>query len=91
MKSILSNTKECFVCHCPTVHKHHIYEGRGRRKLSEKYGCWIYLCPAHHTGPAGIHFDHDYDRFIKRICQEKWEKRFGSREDFIKVFNRSYL
>ena len=91
--SILSNYYECYVCHSQRyLHKHHIFEGAGRRALSEKYGCWIYLCARHHNmSDAGIHFNEDFDRKLKRLCQIELEKKEGwSKEDFIKVFGKSY-
>jgi hypothetical protein len=92
MKSIISNEKYCLVCGLPNVHKHHIYEGTGRRKLSEKYGCWCFLCPRHHNmSNEGVHFNKILDLKLKQQCQKAWEFQYGSREDFIKVFNRSYL
>ena len=93
MKSIVSNERECLVCGMTEdLHKHHIYEGIGRRKLSEVFGCWCYLCGRHHNlSQIGVHFNPDLDLKIKRLCQEKWEEEFGNREDFIKIFGRSYL
>ena len=93
MKSIISNERECFICHkLEPLHKHHIYEGTGRRALSEKYGCWIYLCPRHHNwSDYGIHANKELDLKIKQMCQKKWMELYGSEEDFIKVFGRNYL
>ena len=90
--SIMSNDKVCFICGTPfNLHKHHIYEAY-RRKNSEKYGCWIYLCARHHNmSNQGIHFNKKLDTAIKQRCQEEWEARFGNREDFIRVFGRNYL
>lgn len=91
-KSIISNEKYCLVCGLPNVHKHHIYEGVGRRKLSEKYGCWCFLCPRHHNmSNEGVHFNKTLDLKLKQQCQKAWEFQYGSREEFIKIFNRSYL
>lgn len=92
MKSLLSNEKVCFVCGTTNdIHRHHIYGGLGRRSLSERDGCWIYLCAAHHNMSArGIHFDKELDMRVKALCQEKWEERYGSTQDFIRRFGRSY-
>ena len=92
MKSLINNDKSCYVCGCPTVHKHHIFYGTANRKQSEKYGCWVWLCPAHHNmSDAGIHFNRDFDLQIKRECQERWEEVHGNRDDFRKIFGKSYL
>lgn len=93
MKSIISNEKYCLICGTAfNIHKHHVFEGTGRRKKSEKYGCWIYLCAKHHNmSNEGIHFNKELDLSIKKMCQKKWEEAYGSREDFIRVFGKNYL
>ena len=91
--SILSPYHECLVCGTIfNLHKHHVFEGNGRRELSEKYGCWCYLCARHHNmSNAGVHYDQHFDRKLKKKCQQILENDKGwSREKFIKVFGRSY-
>lgn len=91
MKSLISNEKACYVCGCPVVHKHHIFYGTANRRLSEEYGCWVWLCPYHHNmSKEGVHFNRELDLQIKKECQECWEQVHGSRADFIKVFGRSW-
>lgn len=93
MKSILSNEKECWFCKTTyNLHRHHCYEGVGRRKLSEKYGCWVWLCGFdHNMSNQGVHFNTDKDMELKQACQKKWEEIYGDREAFRKVFRKSYL
>ena len=81
----------CAVCGNPIVHIHHIYPGTANRRMSEEYGYTILLCQSHHTGPKGIHFDREMDLFWKRKAQEDFEARYGTRDDFIRIFGRSYL
>lgn len=90
--SIISNEKECFRCGTTlNLHRHHIFGG-SRRKISERFGCWVYLCANHHNMTNnGIHFDKAFDTAMKQRCQRKWEQKWGSREDFIRMFGRSYL
>ena len=92
-KSIISNERVCLVCGTPlNLHKHHIYEGTGRRKKSELYGCWCYLCARHHNmSDFGVHFNKVLDTKLKQQCQKAWEYQFGDREEFIKTFGRNYL
>lgn len=91
MKSLMSNDKTCYVCGSVDVVRHHCFFGTANRKLSEKYGCWIYLCPYHHNmSDNGIHFDRELDMRVKKECQERWEQTYGTREEFIKVFGRSW-
>lgn len=91
-KSIVSNERQCFICHdTRTLHKHHIYGGIGRRELSEKFGCWVYLCPWHHNmSDSGVHFNKVLDLKLKQWCQRKFEEEH-SREEFRRYFGRSYL
>lgn len=91
-KSIISNEKECFVCGDKRVlHLHHIYEGLGRRQQSDKWGCWVYLCPRHHNmSNEGVHFNKELDLKLKRLCQKRFEELYPD-VDFIKEFRRSYL
>lgn len=92
-KSILSNERCCYVCKTTIgLHRHHIFYGKGKRDLSEKYGCWVYLCAPHHNGSnAGVHFNKILDLELKKICQAAWENKFGTRADFINTFIKSYL
>ena len=93
MTSILSDKRLCFFCGSTiNLHKHHIYGGVGRRQVSEKYGCWVYLCAEHHNmSKHSVHQDRCMDLILKEKCQREWEERFGSRDDFINTFRRSYL
>ena len=42
MRSIMQTRKECYITGSTyNLHKHHIFEGTGRRSQSEKYGCHL--------------------------------------------------
>lgn len=90
MKSLLSNEKECYVCKTTVnLHKHHIYAGYNRQ-LSEKYGCWVYLCMYHHNGSKySVHYDRDLDLKLRQECQRAFEKEYD--EAFLEIFGRNYL
>lgn len=92
-KSLISNEKECLICKTTkNLHRHHIYAGLGQRDLSEKHGCWVYLCANHHNASKwGVHNYKPLDINLKRRCQIAWEEKNGDRDEFIKVFGRSYL
>lgn len=92
-ESIISNKRECYVCGTTNdLNRHHVFYGTANRKLSEKYGCWIWLCSKHHNmSDEGIHFNKALDICVKCLCQEKWEAINGSRADFIHTFGKSYL
>ena len=40
---------------------------------------------------AGVHSNRTFDNRLKKMCQRKWETIYGNREDFIKVFGRSWI
>lgn len=85
--------RECLLCRSPYVHRHHIFPGTGRRDVSEREGCWVYLCGPHHNlSDQGVHFDRDLDLRLRRDCQLRWEEREGvGHDEFIKVFGESYV
>lgn len=90
-KSIISNERECLRCGTPyNLHKHHIYPGAFRNK-SEKYGCWCYLCFAHHVGNEGVHTSKGtkYWLYLKALCQERFEELY-SHELFMKEFRKDW-
>ena len=91
-KSLMSNQQACYVCGGIGVQKHHIFYGTANRKLSEKYGCWVWLCPAHHNmSDDGVHFNKALDTKLKQECQEKWEAEYGDRDKFRKIFGKSWI
>ena len=92
-KSIVSNRHECWVCGTTiNLHKHHIYAGVANRKLSELYGCWVYLCGRHHNlSNEGVHFNRELELSLKRYCQDRFEANLGTRDDFRAIFGKSYL
>ena len=72
------------------VHLHHIFEG-SLRKRSERYGMTCLLCPVCDVyGDHSVHMDENTNRKLKRAAQRKFERKH-TREDFIKLFGRSYL
>lgn len=93
MKSILQDDKACFVCGTIFgLHRHHVFYGAGNRAVSERDGCWCYLCAYHHNlSDKGVHFNKDLDLRLKRRCQEIWEETYGDRESFIRRYGKSYL
>ena len=93
-KSIISNERVCHFCGTTLdLHKHHVFHGQGRRKTSEREGCWCYLCAAHHNmSPNSVHLDKMLDFGLMRECQRRWmEVNDATAEDFIRVFGASYL
>lgn len=95
MRSIIvDNLKTCYLCGSfRAVEVHHCIHGTSGRKLATRYHLLVGLCPECHRGTNGVHGKngHNLDVRLKRLAQEKWEEKHGSREDFIRVFGKSYL
>lgn len=91
MKSIIQQNKECFVCKTTYgLEEHHCMYGNANRKQSEKYGLKVWLCPEHHRGNSGVHFNKELDLKIKKIAQETFECEH-TREEFRAIFGKSWL
>lgn len=90
-----SNEAVCWLCGKP-AECHHVYAGVGRRQVSDREGCYIYLCHEHHQGQTGVHSDIRFKDWLKRDCQQRWEEREGlhgeeAHEAFRRLFGQSYV
>ncbi len=93
MKSIIQSKKECYICGCEyCLQEHHCISGISNRKWSEKLGLKIWLCGRCHKA---LHDkdnnDDNYELQIKQLAQRKFEEVYGTREDFIRIFGKSWL
>ena len=79
---------ECYVCRRPASDLHHIFCGRNR-KTSDKLGMVVHLCREHHN-EVHAHPNHGLDEILKKEAQEAFETTH-TREEFIKLFGKSYL
>lgn len=71
------------------MEEHHVIHGVANRKLSEKYGLKVWLCPLHHRDSKyGVHFDKEFDEELKKFAQTKFEETYDM--DFREVFGKSY-
>ena len=80
----------CIVCGKPHPHKHEVFFG-SKRTLSIKYGMVLPLCYLHHEGNESPHMNREIDLQYKKKAQAIWESTYGTREDFIRIFGKSYL
>ena len=82
----------CELCGRDTAcHRHHCFYGTANRRLSEKYGLVARLCPdCHQNAPHAVHRCRDTDLMLKRKYQRIFEEKH-TREEFRKVFGKSYL
>ena len=95
MRSIIvKDLKTCFACGSEqNVEVHHCIHGTAGRKLATKYHLLVGLCPNCHRGTNGVHGKngHETDLMLKKLAQTKWEEKHGSRDDWIRIFGKSYL
>ena len=91
--SILQDEKRCYKCGTTkNVHIHEVYFGKNRQKSIED-GCCVYLCGNHHNqSKYGVHFDHKFDLYLKKIMELKWLEYYDkTEEDFIKRYYNNYI
>ena len=83
---------QCFICQKRGyTERHHIY-GSANRKYSEQYGLTVYHCPECHTSSKiAAHRNKEIRSTLQRIGQRTFEKKCGSREEFVKLFGKNYL
>ena len=90
-RSILQDKKECYFCpKCYGLERHHIMAGTANRKLSEKYGLWVYVCHDHHTGNGGAQYEKDLNMLLKQKAQQAFEAIY-SHQLWMEVFRQNYL
>lgn len=88
----MQDEKTCWITGSTiNLHKHHIYFGNPGRKLSERYGCWVWLrSDWHNMSDYGVHKNHELDLLLKRACQRLFNEAYPEL-DFIQIFGRNYL
>ena len=87
MQSIITDREDCFLCSGIATENHHCLFGKNR-KLADKYGLTVRLCRTCHNNVHNNNFLADY---LKREAQFAFEDKVGTREEFRKIFGRSYL
>lgn len=99
MKSIMQKKDgTCYLCRklhsdygTKPVQEHHVIFGTANRKLSEKYGLKVYLCPEHHLySKEAVHVNHEIDLKLRKEAQRAFVTRFPD-SDFRQIFGKSYL
>lgn len=84
----------CFVTGSTNVAIHHIFPGNGRRKKCERYGFVVALEPRYHNmSNYSVHAvpNEGLDLQLKQLAQKYFEAHYGTRDQFINEFGRSYL
>lgn len=89
IKSVMQSEKRCFVCgKAYDLERHHAISGWANRRLADKYGLTVWLC---HDCHRSLHDKGKYDRELKEYAQTVFERVHGNRDDFRRIFGRSYL
>jgi hypothetical protein len=95
----IPNDARCWFCHSPAQCRHHVYPGNPNRKVSEREGCWVYLCdschrmvhahvPVEQSGRGMV----DSMRLLQETCQVQWmHANRKTEDDFRKRFGKSYI
>lgn len=84
---------KCWKCGKFGTEKHHVIFGSANRKQADKYGLLVGLCYEHHRGTSGVHGrdGKHLNEDLKYYAQYAFEQKIGSREDFMKIFGKSYM
>lgn len=99
-KSILQDAGKdvCFLCvllhgderQKSVLHTHHVFGGTANRKLSERYGLTVKLCPEHHTlGPEAVHKNSEMAKILHACGQTAFESHYPDLA-FREIFGRDY-
>lgn len=82
----------CIFTGSPYVERHHIY-GAFNRKKSEDFGFVVPLRYDLHPNGARANpkYAKEMDEHLKKTAQEYFESVYGTREEFMEIFGRSYL
>jgi hypothetical protein len=94
-ESILQTGKKCYITgRTDNLDCHHVYEGTGRRKMSDENGFWVWLTHDLHNGndPMAVHNNpmQGYDLMLKQEAQRRFEEDH-TRAEFMELVKKSYL
>ena len=90
-ESIIQTRRMCYLCGRQYgLERHHILGGTANRKLSEKYGLWVWLCHDCHTGNDGAQYNKEKNRQLKAEAQAAFEIIYGHQR-WMQTFGRNYI
>lgn len=83
-------SKYCYACGNDSyLHKYYVFDNI---EQSKKDGCWCWLCGYHYNESAeAVNNNTALSNKIKSKCQEAWEQKYGTRQDFIKKYGVNLL
>jgi len=81
-------SETCEICRMPAHHLHHVFSGISNRSMSTKYDFTMYVCYRCHKR---MHDSPYFALKYKIMFQKLYEKKYGTRDQFIKEFGRSWI
>lgn len=93
LHSVLTDDMDhCMFTGSVEIEHHHVYGG-ANKKLSERYG---FIAPLRYDlHPNGVRADknkaYDIDIKLKKMCQQYWLDHYGTKQEFIDVFQKKWL
>lgn len=74
-------------------HRHEVFFGTANRQKSIEDGLVVFLTPEmHNMSNQGVHFNREFDLYLKRIGQKAWMDYYGkTTDDFIKEYGKNYI
>ena len=92
MRSIIQDDlTRCYLCgRTGSLETHHVFGGVANRRISEKYGLTVKLCPNCHRGTDGAQYDKQKNLLLKRDAQFSFE-RTHTRAEWFRLIGKNYL
>ena len=88
--SIMQADVQCYFCGRKTMlQRHHVMSGTANRKISDRYGLWIWCCHDCHTGKYGVQYNAKKAKLLKKEAQITFEEMY-SEELWMKEFRKNY-
>ena len=94
----MNEYRKCFLCgrsetEYNRLEVHHIFQGRGRRQISDRYGLTVLLCRNCHTqSEYSVHQNKETAAYLHKYGQEKAMKENNwTVEQFVEVFGKNYI
>ena len=90
-KSIMQSEKRCYLCDRKTcLERHHVMSGTANRKLSERFGLWVWLCHDCHTGKQGAQYDPVKNFLLRAEAQRAFEELYDH-DTWMETFYKNYI
>jgi hypothetical protein len=90
-KSIMQTERVCCICgRVNGLERHHVMAGTANRKLSEKYGLWVWVCHLCHTGRDGVQYNAKRAEQLKKDAEIAFIKVHGKKM-WMETFGINYL